>query len=689
MFINRNGFDYILKASILSTIIASALLVPISNKEENLNTKTLCYKTCLELNNDNVEKTSSICNYCRLLSKKHENIQQTKAIGEIDEDELTEMPLTQDEIDAILSKDNFEFNFIEEFDYAELSNDKLKEMIENIVRNFSYIDEEKFNKKLNDLNRNIGIIQNGFEMNLSSIKNEMSQYRLEANISNDKVELRIKKFEKNLNKLSDKIEKLEKSVHTVSEAFQNYTNYLQEIDAKIKRLESRVNKKIDSEISKMEKSNKANENEMRKALNELNNVNDFVKLINEKLNQVENKIETIKLNYTCTPSNKVNKKVVTRTISKKSSKSHEELTCKQSVINYFKGYFKNSNEISKKVKYADATPEIKVKQDKNVKKVQHTENLKSNKLIKFIKIDKTAKRYYVQILLVKNKLSTEIYASNDGLIYYDNFIIAHETKKSKIELTNSKVLTKKITRDYVSYAIESRCLSVCHKPEIKKNILKQKKISLSNSNNSNASQVLDLNKCLKSYDQYVYDMNLNNLCIKQKLDAKKTTIQTPINERILIKIDKKCNYKNYIIKNVFLNISNSKIDNIQVASIIKPKIIPPSNLIKETKCLSNSIFDNYIRDKGTCSNPNLKTDDKIIDVAVKNEIELKEIKETSDSSKAPDSNVKNEDKSKPDTPIAKKEEFLEAKKDINKPQKEEIVKKEIKCKTKFQTGNQI
>ena len=194
MFINLNGFDFILKASILSTIIASALLVPISNKEENLNTKTLCYKTCLELNNDNAEKTSSICNYCRLLSKRHENIQQTKAIGEIDEDELTEMPLTQDEIDAILSKDNFEFNFIEE--YTELSNDKLTEMIENIVRNFSYIDEEKFNKKLNDLNKNIGIIQNGFDMNLSSIKNEISQYRLEANKSNDKVELRIKKFEK-------------------------------------------------------------------------------------------------------------------------------------------------------------------------------------------------------------------------------------------------------------------------------------------------------------------------------------------------------------------------------------------------------------------------------------------------------------------------------------------------------------
>ena len=32
---------------------------------------------------------------------------------------------------------------------------------------------------------------------------------------------------------------------------------------------------------------------------------------------------------------------------------------------------------------------------------------------------------------------------------------------------------------------------------------------------------------------------------------------------------------------------------------------------------------------------------------------------------------------------------LKAKKDINKPQKEEIVKKEIKCKTKFQTGNPI
>jgi hypothetical protein len=256
-------------------------------------------------------------------------------------------------------------------------------------------------------------------------------------------------------------------------------------------------------------------------------------------------------------------------------------------------------------------------------------------------------------------------------------------------LTNSRVLTKKITRDYVSYAIESRCLSVCHKPEIKKNILKQKKISLSNSNNLNASQFLDFNKCLKSYDQYVYDMNLSNLCKKQNRDAKKATIKTPKNEKILIKIDKKCDYKNYIIKSVFLNTSNSKIDNIKVASIIKPIVIQSSNLIVKMGCLSNSIFDNYIRDKGMCSNPNLKKDDKIIDVAVKNEIELKEIKEILDSTKASDSNVKNEDKLKPDTPITKTEEFVEAKKDLNKTKKEEIIKKEIKCKTKFQTGNPI
>ena len=72
-----------------------------------------------------------------------------------------------------------------------------------------------------------------------------------------------------------------------------------------------------------------------------------------------------------------------------------------------------------------------------------------------------------------------------------------------------------------------------------------------------------------------------------------------------------------------------------------------------------------------------------------NEIELKEIKEILDSTKASDSNVKNEDKLKPDTPITKTEEFVEAKKDLNKTKKEEIIKKEIKCKTKFQTGNPI
>jgi hypothetical protein len=161
---------------------------------------------------------------------------------------------------------------------------------------------------------------------------------------------------------------------------------------------------------------------------------------------------------------------------------------------------------------------------------------------------------------------------------------------------------------------------------------------------------------------------LNNISNKLDLDSKETIIKTPeLSMKILKKSNQKCDYKHYIIKNVFLNVSKSKIDKAKT-----------SNDSIEKKIISiRLIFDKYVRDKGMCSNPKQKKDDSIV---AKKETKLSDLNNKNEE--------KDSSKSK-DAPVPKVEEPKKLKDDSKKTQNEEPTKTilPIKCKTKFQTGN--
>jgi chromosome segregation ATPase len=217
----------------------------------------------------------------------------------LDED-ITEIQLTKQEIDSALER--FQID-ADELRGATINNDQdieiadsfshvtyqgLRASIESLVENFYKNDRVEVDVKIGELKANVESIKADFNAKVSYLKarlvNSTSVVSSSENLTEASALLfkKFEYFEEKLSQVGEKIGHVEKSFGFIARLMQNYTTLVEGFDSRLRSLEVYFNA---SRNAISDSSDKGVENST--------NITKIVKAINEKLVEIEAKLERI------------------------------------------------------------------------------------------------------------------------------------------------------------------------------------------------------------------------------------------------------------------------------------------------------------------------------------------------------------------------------------------------------------
>lgn len=259
---------------------------------------TLCRRDCSSptlLMSQEFECTAT-CNLCyRLLLKLMVNLsRQTLAhTDQIEDEDITEIQLTSQEIDQVLDRFKIDTDEIDKSDddvdsFSHLTYHALRDSIESLVENIYNKDLARVNKTINDIKFSIREIRSDFGTKVEYLRKRLANLtETESSLDRQMISL-FKKFESldtKLNQTDQKLSQIDKTLSKVSSLVVNYTNTIERFDSRLKLIET----------SKIRSDTPVNST----------NITKTVRLINDKLGEIESKIGKIFSHRipleTCTP----------------------------------------------------------------------------------------------------------------------------------------------------------------------------------------------------------------------------------------------------------------------------------------------------------------------------------------------------------------------------------------------------
>jgi hypothetical protein len=220
------------------------------------NLLNLCELNCYSVENLVVSKSNYLCYLCSIFPKLKFKNEQTLAKNDlIDEDDITEIQLTKDEIDLVLDElkiDLDELNSHRQADVAQTDDEVdsfshftyqvIRQSIESYVRNMTLdnLNSTIITTNISNLRENIETIKYDFDSKVNFLKAKQENLNTLQNTSSTSLNLLFIKFEhfqEKLNQVGLKINQIEKNLQSVSLMVQNFSNTIGSLETRVKNLE--------------------------------------------------------------------------------------------------------------------------------------------------------------------------------------------------------------------------------------------------------------------------------------------------------------------------------------------------------------------------------------------------------------------------------------------------------------------